>query len=291
MEAALQTASRSGPDSSPASARTPSPSRTERLPARLLRAAAVFWFVVTALGQLVFATYVAGLYGRATMSGHPELWNKVMPHGYVAGETFFNLVLGLHLTFAFVITVGGLLQLVPAIRRTLPAFHRWTGRAYLATAAIMSVGGLVMVWGRGAAGDLPQHVAISLNALLILACAVIAWRHARARRLDLHRRWALRLFLAVSGVWFFRVGLMFWIVVNQGPAGFDADSFSGPALTVLAFAVYAVVPLALLELYLRAQRSRRTVVQYAAAAGIAAATLVTGVGVAAATALMWLPHL
>ena len=47
----------------------------------------------------------------------------------------FNLVLGLHLAFAFVITVGGLLQLIPAIRRTRPALHRWTGRAYLVAAA------------------------------------------------------------------------------------------------------------------------------------------------------------
>lgn len=267
------------------------PRRRQPLAARVLRGSAVFWFAVAAIGQLIFSAYVAGLYGRATATGHPELWNKVMPHGYVVGDTFFNLVLGLHLTFAFVITVGGLLQLVPAIRRTAPGFHRWTGRAYLLTAAIMSLGGLAMVWGRGAVGDFPQHVAISLNALLILACAAMAWRHARAKRYDLHRPWALRLFLAVSGVWFFRVGLMFWIVLNQGPAGFDPKSFSGPALTVLAFAVYAVVPLGLLELYLRAQKSRRARTQYATAAVVVVATLAMGIGIAAATALMWLPEL
>lgn len=267
--------------------------RAERRSARVLRAATVFWFAVAALGQLIFAAYVAGLYGRATVTGHPELWNKVMPHGYVAGDTFFNLVLGLHLSFAFVITVGGLLQLVPAIRHALPAFHRWTGRAYLVCAAIMSLGGLTMVWARGGGtiGDLSQHVAISLNALIILGCAAMAWRHARAHRYDLHRPWALRLFLAVSGVWFFRVGLMFWIAVNQGPVGFDPESFRGPALTVLAFAVYAIAPLALLELYLRARKSHHPRTQYATAAVIAAASLVMAVGVAAATAFMWLPRL
>jgi hypothetical protein len=279
----------------PGQSSSPSAAVRERAPprrsARALRAAALAWFVVAAIGQLIFAAYVAGLYGRAAATGHPELWNKVMPHGYVPGEGFFNLVLGVHLAFAFVITVGGLLQLVPAIRRMAPALHRWTGRAYLLAAALMSLGGLVMVWGRGAAGDFPQHVAISLNALLILACASVAWRHARARRLDLHRRWALRLFLAVSGVWFFRVGLMGWIVVNRGPAGFDPDTFSGPALTVLAFAVYAVVPLGVLELYLRAQRSRRVAAEYAMAGGLLALTLAMAVGVAAATALMWLPQL
>lgn len=256
-----------------------------------LRAAAAFWFAVAALGQLIFATYIAGFYGRSIVTGQPQRWNQVMPHGYVAGDTYSNLVLGLHLAFAFVITVGGLLQLIPALRRRVPALHRWTGRAYLVAAAIMSLGGLSMVWGRGAVGDLSQHVAISLNALLILGCAATAWRHARARRVDLHRRWALRLFLAVSGVWFFRVGLMAWIVVNQGPAGFDEKTFAGPFLTALAFSVYVVLPLGVLELYFRAQRSGRPRAQYAMAGGLALLTLLMGVGIAAATAFMWLPNL
>lgn len=256
-----------------------------------LRGTAVFWFVAAAFGQLIFAGYVAGFYGRSAWQGHPELWNKVLPHGYVAGDSFFNLALGLHLAFAFVITVGGLMQLVPAIRRTLPALHRWTGRAYLVAAAILSVGGLVMVWGRGAVGDLSQHVAISINAGLILACATVAWRHARARRVDLHRRWALRLFLAVSGVWFFRVGLMVWIVVNQGPVGFDPKTFSGPFLTVLAFAVYAVLPLGALEGYLRAQRNRGATAKFAMAGVLATLTLMMIAGTAAAAAIMWLPRL
>lgn len=256
-----------------------------------LRAAAVFWFVVVAFGQLLFAGYVAGFYGRAAWRGHPELWNKALPHGYVAGDGLFNLVLGLHLAFAFVITVGGLLQLAPTIRHALPAFHRWTGRAYLLAAAIASVGGLVMVWGRGAVGDLSQHIAISINALLILGCAAVGWKHARARRIDLHRRWALRLFLCVSGVWFFRVGLMFWIVVNRGPAGFDPNTFSGPFLTALAIGAYVVMPLSMLELYFGAQCSRFAASKFAMAGGLALLTLMMAVGVAAAAAFMWLPRL
>lgn len=259
--------------------------------ARRLRVAAASWFVVAALGQLLFATYIAGFYGRVTVAGHPERWNQVMPHGYVSGDVFFNLVLGLHLAFAFVITVGGVLQVIPSLRRARPSLHRWMGRAYVVAAAILAGGGLTMVWGRGAVGDLPQHVAISLNALIIFACAATAWRHARARRFDRHRVWALRLFLAVSGVWFFRIGLMAWIVANRGPAGFDPDTFSGPFLTTLAFGVYVVLPLSLLELYLRAQRSCRVGAQYAMTAALAVLTLVTAVGVAAAAALLWLPRL
>jgi hypothetical protein len=114
-------------------------------------------------------------------------------------------------------------------------------------------------------------------------------RAARARRYDVHRRWALRLFLAVGGVWFFRIGLMAWIVANQGPAGFDPKTFSGPFLSFLAFAQY-LVPLALLELYFRAQRGSARV-QLAMAFGLGAATLVMAGGIAAAGAILWLPRL
>lgn len=266
------------------------PRRWERLADPALRMAAAFWFSVAVLGQLLFAVYVAGFYGRAAVQGRPEIWNQVLPHGYVAGDTFLNLVLGLHLLFAVAVTVGGTLQLIPQIRRNAPGFHRWNGRAYLILTAVVSVGGLIMVWTRGTAGDLSQHVAISLNALLILAFAGIAWRHAGARRFDLHRRWALRLFLAVSGVWFFRIGLMFWIVVNQGPVGFDPKSFTGPFLTFLAFSQY-LLPLGVLELYFRAQQRREARGQLAMAAGLGILTLPMMVGIVAAAAIMWLPHL
>lgn len=259
---------------------------------RTLRAAATSWLALAVPGQLLFAVYVAGFYGRTAMQGRPQRWNDVLPHGYVAGDTFFNLVLGLHLLFAAAILVAGALQLIPRIRRVAPAFHRWNGRAYLCLSAAMSIGGLIMVWIRGGVvGDLWQHVAISINALLILLFAGMAWRHARARRLALHRRFALRLFLVVSGVWFFRIGLMFWIVVNQGPVGFDPDTFSGPFLTVLAFAQYVVLPLGALELYFRAQQRQHPLGQLAMAAALGVLTLMMVVGVTAAAGIMWLPHL
>jgi hypothetical protein len=262
----------------------------DRIGVPALKAAATAWFVVAVLGQLVFVGYVIGFYGRAALQGRFEAWNKVLPHGYVAGDAFGNLVVSLHLAFATVVIVGGALQLMPVVRRVAPAFHRWNGRVYLASVLLMSIGGLVMVWTRGTVGDFSQHVAISINALLIIAFAGMALRHALARRIDVHRRWALRLFLVVGGVWFFRIGLMAWIVVNQGPVGFDPKAFTGPFLTFLSFAQY-VLPLAALELYLRAQAARGSLQRIAVAACLLVLTVVTAGGVAAASMIMWLPRL
>ena len=261
----------------------------QRAAAALQRSAAA-WFLVAAAGQLIFATYIVVFYGGALLRGEPERWNKVLQGGYIPGDAWLNVVLGFHLMFAAAIAVAGIAQLVPAVRRRAPAIHRWTGRFYIGAAAILSLGGLQMLWQRPQGADLSQHLGISLNALLILAFAGVAWRHARARRIADHRRWALRLFVAVSAVWFFRIGLMLWIVVNQGPVGFDPKTFTGPFLTFLSYADY-LVPLALLELYFFAQSSTSARIRAVVAGVLSFATLATAAGVAAASFILWLPYL
>ncbi|MDQ1924117.1 DUF2306 domain-containing protein [Massilia pseudoviolaceinigra] len=248
------------------------------------------WFGVAVLGQLLFAWYVAVFYGGALAHGDLAQWNKVMPRGYVPGDTAGNAAIGMHMLVAVVITIGGALQLMTPLRRLAPSFHRWNGRVYVVLAVASSLVGLYMVWFRGAVGGLAQHVGISGNAVLIVLCAALAVHHARAGRIALHRRWALRLFLAVSGVWFFRIGLMAWIVANKGPAGFDPVTFQGPFLSFLAFAQY-LLPLAVLELYARAQASDSVVARSAMAVAMLVLSVATAAGVAAATMILWLPHL
>jgi hypothetical protein len=134
-----------------------------------------------------------------------------------------------------------------------------------------------------------QHLSISLNALVIMGCAVMALRYARARRFAEHRRWALRLFLVSGGVWFFRVGLMLWLIIHRAPVGFDPKTFQGPFLTFLGLAQF-LLPLAVLELYLRAERSS-PLGRLAMAGGLVVLTLAMGAGIGAATVGMWLPRL
>lgn len=268
------------------------PTLPRQTAARALSRTMAAWLGVALLGQLFFVTYVLGFYGRHALQGRPELWNKVLPHGWVAGDVLGNAVLAGHLLFTVVILLGGALQLWPLLRRRVAALHRWNGRLYLVSAVILSVGGLVMVWTREGVGlgGTGQRLGISLNAVLILAFAWLGWRAARLRRFDAHRRWMLRLFLVVAGVWFFRIGLMLWLIVNQGPVGFDPETFEGPFLIFLSFA-QTLLPLAVLEAVLRAQASGRPALQAATATGLALLTLATAVGIAAAGMLMWLPRI
>lgn len=268
------------------------PALPRQTAAKALSRTMAAWLGVALLGQLFFVIYVLGFYGRHAVQGRPELWNKVLPHGWVAGDVLGNAVLAGHLLFTVVILLGGALQLWPLLRRRVPALHRWNGRVYLLSALILSVGGLAMVWTREGVGlgGTGQRLGISLNALLILAFAWLGWRAARSRRFDAHRRWMLRLFLVVAGVWFFRIGLMLWLIVNRGPVGFDPKTFEGPFLVLLSFA-QTLLPLAVLEAVLRAQASGRPALQATAAAGLALLTLATAIGIAAAGMLMWLPRI
>lgn len=255
-----------------------------------LKAAAGLWFVVAVIGQWMFVVYVAAFYGGSAVRGDLAAWTKVLSHGFIPGDTMGNFAIAAHLFVAVIITVGGPLQLVPQIRARAPSFHRWNGRVYMLTAFIGSITGLYMIWTRGTVGGVVQHLGISLNGVLIIICAAMALRYAVARDFVVHRRWALRLFLVVSGVWFFRVGLMCWIILNKGPVGFDPETFQGPFLDVLSFAQY-LLPLGVLEIYLRTKGRPGAPGKFALAAGLLVLTVAMGVGILGATMFMWLPRI
>lgn len=254
-----------------------------------LKAAVAFWFLVAAAGQLMFVYYLLFLYGAAATRGNWLVLNKVMPHGYVSGDSVGNFVIVLHIFLAVVILIGGLLQLIPAVRQRAPTFHRWNGRVFLFAVCVTSLAGLHMVWIRGSVSDFTQHLGSTLGALLIWLCAIMALRHAIARQLAAHRRWALRLYLVSNGVWFFRVGLMFWILVNRGPVGFNPDTFAGPALSFLSFAEF-LLPLAVLEIYFAVQRLG-IAPRIGFAAGLFALTAAMGLGIFGALMGLWLPNI
>jgi len=261
-----------------------------KLADRALKAAAGFWFVVTVLGQLVFAFTVASFYGLTAARGNWQQWNKSMTHGYAPDHPMGNLVVAIHLTSAVIIMFSGAIQLIPQIRRRAPLFHRWNGRIYFVTAFSISLAGLYMLWFRGTVGDLSQHLGQSLDAVLIMLCAAMALRYALARDFKTHRRWALRLFMVVSASLFIRAGIFLSFLLNHGPFGFNAATFSGPFLTFMSFAQY-LLPLAVLEIYLRTQDRARAAGRFAMAAGLIVLTVAMGAGIFTVTMASFLPNI
>lgn len=255
---------------------------------RWLGRAGLLWLLVAIAGQVIFALYVMASHGREWLTGQGLRGGTV--EGLVPGDVLGNALYALHMLFAVVIIVGGALQLLPALRRHRPAFHRWTGRTYMIAAAILSLGGIGLILLRGTVGSTLMHVGISLNGVVILICAGMAWMLARRRRFDAHRRWALRLFLAVSGVWFFRVMFMLWMLIFQAPIGFDPATFSGPLPETLSFAQY-LLPLALLQLYFHAMDRGGSVLRLGVAGLLTLLALLTAFGIFGAVMGMWLPRL
>ncbi|MEQ1491570.1 MAG: DUF2306 domain-containing protein [Terricaulis sp.] len=254
-----------------------------------LKTSGVLWFIPAAIGQWIFAYYIAVQYGASAFAGRWTSWNDIMANGLIAGDLAGNVAIVIHIAIAFWITIAGTLQLIPFVRNKARSFHRWNGRLYVLIAIVTSVGALYMTWARDQLGGVVSDVGISINGVLIVVFAVAAWRAAMARRFDEHQRWALRLFIAVSGVWFQRLMYGGMIVIVQGrPPGMTND-LSGPTNVAVVYGSY-LIPLAVLELYLWAKRSG-VAAKVATAGVVLLGASATAVGVLGATMIMWLPRI
>jgi hypothetical protein len=255
----------------------------------ILRASGVLWFVPAAIGQWIFAYYVAVQYGASALAGNWPAWNEIMVNGLIPGDLWGNIAMIAHIAIAFWITIAGTLQLTPFVRNNARTFHRWNGRAYIVIAFATAAAGIYMTWSRDQLGGVVSAVGITIDGVLIMVFAALAWRAAMARQFDAHQRWALRLFLVVSGVWFMRVMYGFLILVAQGRPPGTTDEMNGPTDLAVGFGSY-LIPLAVLELYFWAKRSG-AFAKVVTAGAVTLAALATAVGVAGATMVMWLPRI
>lgn len=256
----------------------------------LLKTSVNIWFVVVVIGQFIFALYILGLYGVSGFAGDFERWNAASPHGYVEKDIWGNIYFGMHMAMAAIITIGGPLQLMKKVRTKFPKFHRINGRVYIISGFLIGFAGLYLAWVRENVGGLIGAVFNTINASFIFVCAFYAVRLAIARKLKAHRKWAIRLFLAMSGVWFFRVFLMLWLTINQGPAWFDMETFQGPALNMISTFSY-ILPVLFAELYFIAKESKSTKGRFALSIFILFLTCCIAIGTFTATMGMWLPSL
>lgn len=258
--------------------------------AKTLQWAVRVWFAIFFVGQAIFASYIILHYWWSAAMGRMERWNDATPNLYIEGAGLHNAVFALHIGIAALISLLGPLQLIPALRQYAPRFHRLSGRFYIFFAFAIGIDGLLLIWRKGAVGGPTDHFIISINAVIILVCSYYTIRNAVKRKLAIHNRWAVHLVLGMSGVRLFRVFLMLWLVINQGPVGFDPDTFTGPFLTTLAIAVY-VFPQVIVWWYFQARDAGTAAPKWIFSAVLLCITLGMLVGVFAATMGMWLPRI
>lgn len=285
--------------SEPTDAETPATARTSArfaysgprtLSKDILAGSAVLWFVPALIGQWLFVLYILGVYGRLTLKGGLPAWTETpLENGYIPGDQVGNAALAVHIFLAIAVHGFGPLQLIPQIRDRFPTFHHWNGRIFLTICVTTSLMGLYLKWTRDAGfSGFNGQVAITIVALLIFAFAAQTIRFAVKRDIDTHHRWALRLFMVASAVWFTRLIIYGAIFVTR-EMGIERDTIWDALVLTAEFGQF-IIPLTVLEIYLRAQKSSLPAFHYAAAGLVVISTLLMVVGLYAVMILAWLPR-
>lgn len=245
--------------------------------------AAQAWFVTYAVGHWLFLASVIYVFGGSAAAGNLEVWNERLHPGYVPGDYPGNAVVAAHLLFAVVVLGAGPLQLLPVLRQRLPTLHRWTGRIYLTAVVVATASGLYMLFARDI-GSMSLKAGFILQALLIGLFGARAYVDARARRLESHRRWALRFFMVSSVALSYRIIFTIWFAATGG-LGIDMTTGEGAFLDVMAVGQF--LPLLILELYLAVRRRGTPVAHAAISAVLGISALATAAGLAMLSIGLW----
>ena len=252
-----------------------------------IKVSATALVAITWISGAIFGIYILASYGGALQDGDMERWNQVLPKLYEAGKPAATTGIGAHFAAGALILVLGPIQLVGAVRRNAPALHRWLGRAYVAAAFLAGVGGLAFIMLQGTIGGWPMNIGFAIYGGLMVLAAVETIRHAMARRIEVHRAWAIRLFALAIGSWLYRLYYGFWELI-AGSAG-HTPTFDGPFDYVMDF-FFFVPNLIIAELFIRTRQDQGGPgMRAAAASGLVIATGLVGVATYFFTVYAWAP--
>jgi hypothetical protein len=263
------------------------PAEREGSGARALRWSARTLTATVWISAALFGLYILAFYAAALLDGNIAKWNEGLPRLYESHTPLATAGIGLHFAAGGIILALGCIQFVQSIRQRYPAVHRWIGRVYVTAAFLAGCGGLTFILAKGTIGGTIMNIGFGLYGVLTAAAAIETYRHARSRRLDVHRAWAMRLFALAIGSWLYRMEYGFWFMLAGG-AG-HADDFSGPFDRLMAFFFY-VPNLLVAEALIRAHRpTLSAAVRWTATAAFGGATLFLVIGTYYFTAFYWGP--
>ncbi|UNK56111.1 DUF2306 domain-containing protein [Pseudoxanthomonas daejeonensis] len=175
-----------------------------------------FFYGATVLGLGTFGIYIVLRAAGATHRNF-EQWHELaaglpMPS---ASDWIANIGIGLHFVMGTILVLAWPILLSARIRARHRAVHRWTGRVYVTAGFLAGVGGMSFILTRGAYAP-AASIAFAVWGSVLASSAVMAYVHARAKRFDLHRAWAIRLFAMVLGSWVFDLEIRAWNDITGG---------------------------------------------------------------------------
>ena len=177
---------------------------------RLFRWTGRFFYLATLLGMGTFGVYIV-LRATGRTSENFGQWDALvsgLPMRTIA-DWIANLGIGMHYVMGTVLVLAWPILLSSRIRARHRVVHRWTGRIYVTAGLLAGIGGMSFILTHGATFT-ESSIAFGIWGALMMLCSVMAYVHARAKRFDLHRAWAIRLFALVLGSWIFDVEYRAW---------------------------------------------------------------------------------
>lgn len=203
-----------------------------------------------------------------------EQWHELLSGASLrAGEWFAALGIGLHYFMGAVLVLAWPILFSSRIRARHRLVHRWTGRIYVTAGLLAGAGGLTFILARHTGTW--DHTAFAIWGAIMMLSAVMAYAHARAKRFDLHRAWAIRLFAMVLGSWIFDLYFRAWADLAGG-VGFGDGTNRGWFDYVIAY-FFFVPNLLVAEFFIRNQHRRAGRSRLSTWSLIAAAAAVCGV--------------
>ncbi|WP_395338453.1 DUF2306 domain-containing protein [Ningiella sp. W23] len=257
---------------------------------RFLNNSIKMWVLIALIGQWFFTLYILlGFAYPLALGGPQNIDYSHMIEGYVAGDTSGNFILLMHIIPASLLSLSGIFQLVPFIRKTYPRFHRYNGRVFLSIGLLGALSGLYLTWIKGTRLSDFGALGITLNGLLIPIAVYFAWKFARQKQFENHMMWAVHAFILINGVWTFRLYLMSWFVI--GNAAFGASpSLEGPSGIFLSYACY-LVPMCIAQIYFWGRKQSQRYKVNISIGFVLFGVVTTALGVGSASLFMWWPRI
>jgi uncharacterized membrane protein len=220
-----------------------------RLETLLRRLVSIFAVLVWS-SAILFGLYIVLLYVGAVFVNDLARWNHGASELYVEGMPIATGGIGVHFFAGALLLFLGSVQLIERVRNRYTGFHRLVGRIYVVASILTAIGGVIFIVLHGTIGGPIMNIGFFLYGGLMAVAAVETVRHARAKRIEDHRAWALRLYVLVIGSWLYRMEYGFWFLFTGGLG--STPDLTGPFDQVMSFFFY-VPSLVGLEIVLRSR--------------------------------------